>query len=42
MDLVKPLMPQLETTGAVPRSYLGDSIQAVPPELVKALKLAER
>src|SRR5262245_3364694 len=42
VDLVKPLIPQLETTGTVTRGYLGVSIQAVTPELVKALKLAER
>jgi len=42
VDLVKPLIPQLKTTGTVTRGYLGVSIQAVTPELVKALKLAER
>src|SRR5712692_8682517 len=41
-DLAKPLIPQLEATGTVTRGYLGVSIQAVTPELVKALKLAER
>ena len=42
VDLVKPLIPQLEATGAVTRGYLGVSIQAVTPELAKGLKLAER
>jgi serine protease Do len=42
VDLVKPLIPQLEATGAVTRGYLGVSIQAVTPELAKGLKLTER
>jgi serine protease Do len=42
VDLIKPLIPQLEATGTVTRGYLGVSMQAVTPELAKALKLAER
>jgi serine protease Do len=42
VDLAKPLIPQLVTTGEVTRGYLGVSIQSVTPELAKALKLEER
>src|SRR5262249_284004 len=42
VDLAKPLIPQLMTTGGVTRGYLGVSIQAVTPELAKGLKLEER
>ena len=41
-DLVKPLIPQLVSTGGVTRGYLGVSIQSVTPELAKAMKLDER
>jgi serine protease Do len=41
VDLAKPLIPQLMTTGGVTRGYLGVSIQAVTPELAKGLKLEE-
>ena len=36
---VKPLVPQLISTGGVTRGYLGVSIQPITPELVKAMKL---
>jgi serine protease Do len=42
IDLVKPLIPQLEKTGEVTRGYLGVSIQSITPELAKAMKLEER
>jgi serine protease Do len=42
IDLAKPLIPQLMTTGEVTRGYLGVSIQSVTPELAKAMKLEER
>jgi serine protease Do len=41
IDLVKPLIPQLEKTGEVTRGYLGVSIQSITPELAKAMKLEE-
>jgi serine protease Do len=36
---IKPLVPQLISTGRVTRGYLGVSIQPVTPELEKAMKL---
>jgi serine protease Do len=42
IDLAKPLIPQLVTTGEVTRGYLGVSIQSITPDLAKALKLEER
>jgi serine protease Do len=42
IDLVKPLIPQLEKTGEVTRGYLGVSIQSITPELAKAMKLENR
>src|SRR5919198_5616272 len=42
IDLVKPLIPQLEKTGEVTRGYLGVSIQSITPDLAKALKLEDR
>jgi serine protease Do len=42
VDLAKPLIPQLVTTGEVARGYLGVSIQSITPELAQALKLEER
>jgi serine protease Do len=42
VDLAKPLIPQLVTTGEVTRGYLGVSIQSVTPELAQAMKLEER
>jgi serine protease Do len=41
VDLAKPLIPQLVSTGEVTRGYLGVSIQSVTPELAKAMKLEE-
>ncbi len=42
IDLAKPLIPQLVTTGEVTRGYLGVSVQSMTPDLAKALKLEER
>jgi serine protease Do len=42
IDLAKPLIPQLVTTGEVTRGYLGVSIQSITPNLAQALKLEER
>jgi len=42
IDLAKPLIPQLVSTGEVTRGYLGVSIQSVTPELANAMKLEER
>jgi serine protease Do len=42
IDLAKPLIPQLVTTGEVARGYLGVSVQSMTPELAQALKLEER
>jgi serine protease Do len=42
VDMAKPLIPQLVTTGEVTRGYLGVSIQSMTPDLAKALKLEER
>jgi serine protease Do len=41
IDLAKPLIPQLVSTGGVTRGYLGVSIQSVTPDLAKAMKLEE-
>jgi len=40
-DVVKPLIPQLITTGGVTRGYLGVNIQAITPELAKAMSLKD-
>ena len=40
-DVVKPLIPQLISTGGVTRGYLGVNIQAVTPELAKAMNLKD-
>jgi serine protease Do len=42
IDLAKPLIPQLVSTGEVTRGYLGVNIQSMTPDLAKALKLEER
>jgi serine protease Do len=42
IDLAKPLIPQLVSTGEVTRGYLGVGIQSITPDLAKALKLEER
>jgi serine protease Do len=42
IDLAKPLIPQLVSTGEVTRGYLGVNIQSLTPDLAKALKLGER
>jgi serine protease Do len=42
IDLAKPLIPQLVSTGEVTRGYLGVSVQSITPELARALKLDER
>jgi serine protease Do len=42
INTAKPLIPQLVSTGEVTRGYLGVSIQSITPDLVKALKLADR
>jgi serine protease Do len=42
IDLAKPLIPQLVSTGEVSRGYLGVNIQSITPDLAKALKLEER
>ena len=39
IDLAKPLIPQLVSTGEVTRGHLGVSIQSVTPELANAMKL---
>ncbi len=39
IDEAKPLIPQLESKGQVTRGYLGVNIQAITPEIGKALKL---
>jgi serine protease Do len=41
IDLAKPLIPQLVSTGEVTRGYLGVNIQSLTPDLAKALKLGE-
>jgi len=42
VNTAKPLVPQLISTGAVTRSYLGVNIQSITPELAKALTLRDR
>lgn len=42
INMAKPLLPQLITTGTVTRGYLGVTIQTLTPELAKALKLEGR
>src|SRR5215475_9652671 len=42
IDLARPLIPQLVSTGEVTRGYLGVNIQSMTPDLAKALKLEER
>ena len=42
IDLAKPLIPQLVSTGEVTRGYMGVNIQSLTPDLAKALKLGER
>ena len=41
VDVVKPLIPQLISTGGVTRGYLGVNIQAITPELAKAMNLKD-
>lgn len=41
IDEVKPLIPQLETTGHVTRGYLGVTIQSITPDLQKAMNLSQ-
>jgi serine protease Do len=42
VNTVKPLLPQLETKGAVTRGYLGVSIQTITPQLEKAMQLSSQ
>lgn len=42
INAVKPLVPQLVSTGEVTRGYLGVSIQSITPDLAKALKLGDK
>lgn len=42
VNTAKPLVPQLISTGAVARGYLGVNIQSITPELAKAMKLRDR
>jgi serine protease Do len=42
VDLVKPLIPQLEKTGAVRRGSLGVSVQSLTPELARSRRLEGR
>lgn len=39
VNVVKPLIPQLISKGEVTRGYIGVSVQAITPELAKAMKL---
>jgi serine protease Do len=39
VNVAKPLIPQLISKGEVTRGYIGVSIQAITPELAKAMKL---
>jgi serine protease Do len=39
IDLAKPLIPQLVSSGEVTRGYLGVSIQSLTPEVAKALHI---
>ena len=41
VNMVKALLPQLESKGAVTRGYLGVNIQPLTPELTKSLNLKE-
>jgi serine protease Do len=41
VDVVKPLIPQLISTGGVTRGYLGVNIQVLTPELAKAMNLKD-
>jgi serine protease Do len=41
VDIVKSLLPQLETKGQVTRGYLGVSVQDITPELAKSLNLKD-
>jgi len=41
IDLAKPVVSQLQTTGTVRRGWLGVTIQAVTPELAKSFGLTE-
>ena len=42
VNLVKPLIPQLETKGKVTRGFLGVSIQPITPALAKSLNLPDQ
>jgi serine protease Do len=42
VNVAKPLIPQLVSRGEVTRGYLGVSIQALTPELAKALKVEKK
>jgi serine protease Do len=42
IDLARPLIPQLVSTGEVTRGYLGVNIQSMTPDLGKAMKIGER
>ena len=42
VNTAKPLVPQLISTGAVARGYLGVNIQSITPELAKAMNLPDR
>jgi serine protease Do len=42
VNLVKPLIPQLETKGKVTRGFLGVTIQAITPALAKSLNLPDQ
>jgi serine protease Do len=42
INLVKSLLPELQTKGEVSRGYLGVNIQAITPELAKSLKLQDK
>jgi serine protease Do len=41
VNVAKPLIPQLISRGEVTRGYIGVSIQAITPELAKAMNLKE-
>jgi serine protease Do len=42
VNMVKPLIPQLETKGKVTRGFLGVTIQAITPPLAKSLNLPDK
>jgi serine protease Do len=42
VNIIKPLIPQLETKGRVTRGFLGVNIQAVTPALAKSLNLPDQ